>query len=55
MQKRSDGRTELLFALNFTREAKRLELPDAGWRDAVEGEPVAGELTLPGLGSRVLR
>lgn len=55
VQQRADGATRFTFLLNFTRDEQTVDLGEGPWTDAVDDESIGRRLTLPGLGSRVLR
>jgi beta-galactosidase len=51
---RTDGKREFVFVLGFNREACRIDLGGAKFKDVVTGEAVAGQLDLPLYTARVL-
>ena len=53
-QARTDGEQRYVFVQNYTREVRYVTVP-AGYRDMVSGDVVAGQITLPAFGSRVLQ
>ncbi|MCC7146522.1 MAG: beta-galactosidase [Phycisphaeraceae bacterium] len=53
-QTRSDGKREFVFLLNFKRDAAKVNLGAARFKDVLTGAAVGGEIELAGNGSRVI-
>jgi len=54
-QMRSDGENDHVFLMNFQSHEETLDLAGETFTDMMDGGQVSGELTLPGLGVRILR
>lgn len=54
-QMRTDGESDYVFLMNFQPHPETLNLAGETFTDMLAGEEVAGELTLPGPGLRILR
>ena len=53
-QKRSDGKTDYVFLMNFSNKEKTVDLVKDVYEDMVDGSKVEGGLHLPGYGVRIL-
>ncbi|MEX0775451.1 MAG: beta-galactosidase [Phycisphaeraceae bacterium] len=55
VQKRSDGKTDYLFLLNFTRQQQQITLDPGQYHDPLTNQPVQGDVMLAPLGCTTLQ
>lgn len=55
LQKRTDGRTDYIFIMNFTDKIKKLSLPDEYFDDFLSGEKIKGEVKLNPYGIKIIK